>query len=82
MFKELFEAKYNIDIHGKLNPYTDLDSGKLKKKLKSFQAQVADLRSKVTRSNLGSGGDKNAYFKEIDELLLKIDQVNFVLKGK
>lgn len=81
-FKELFEASYNIDIHGKYNPYIGLDKSKLKAKIKSFEAQISDLRSKVRRANMGSGGDKAGYFTDIEELTLKVNQANYILKGK
>ena len=81
MFKQLFE-KYNYDIDGGGNPYKDLKKSDLKRKEKAFQDQINDLRSKVQKANLGSGGDKKGYFAEIKELQLKLDQVNFALKGK
>lgn len=76
------EAKYNIEIHGGMNPYKDVDKAALKRKAKSFSDQISDLRSKVQNANLGSGGNKKAYFEEIDTYQLKLDQVNYILKGK
>ncbi len=80
--KNINEAKYNIDIHGKFNPYIGVDKTKLKNKIKSFNKQKSDLENKVFKANLGSGGDKKAYFAEIEELNLKIDQANYIIKSK
>lgn len=82
MFKELFIESYNIDIDGKLNPYRKENKAKLKKLESSFKEQINDLKSKLTNSHLGAGGDKKVYRAEIDEYTLKLKQVQHVLKGK
>ena len=81
-FRDLLEGKYNIEINGGMNPYKDEDISKLQKKAKSFSDQIADLRSKVLKANVGAGGDKKHFFDEIEKYQLKLDQVNFIIKGK
>ena len=82
LFPELFTEKYNIEIDGNQNPYKDADKSKLEKLKKSFTEQINDLKSKSRKAGSGSGGDKDHYSDEIKKLNLKLDQVNFLLKGK
>lgn len=66
----------NYDIDGDGNPYKDLDKAKLKKKQASFQDQIDDLKSKLSK-----GGSKSIK-SEIEEYQLKLDQIKYALKGK
>ncbi len=80
-FMEFLKEKYNYDIDGKDNPYIGLDKRKLTKKKDSFNIQVADLQNKLLRGNMGASGDKKQMNKEITELKIKLEQVEYILKG-
>jgi hypothetical protein len=80
-FKEFLQEEYNYSVHGKGNSYVGMDMNKLKDKKKSFQSQIADLRDKVLKANLGSGGNKKAYFEEIKELETKLKAVDYAMKA-
>lgn len=82
MFKELFTEAYNFDIQGDGNRYLNLDKKSLKKKIKSFNTQIADLRNKAQKATFGSGGNREVYFTEIDNLNLSLAQAQYALKGK